>query len=148
METLRERLLRFMTKRQNSNVETPTSSIEDIFGRKEHTEDELKYGVMRQGYSGKQRFDALLDIYDPLVVGKIKKLDKFIKSSLKRGPKTTTETAEQGKQFLRQLNEMQRRIRKMKAENKYLEDMKEEALEQVGLKNRAIVEQLLKKLKN
>ena len=37
---------------------------------------------------------------------------------------------------------------KMKAENKYLDDVIEEAVEQVGLKNKAVVEQLLKKLKN
>lgn len=148
METLREKLLRLMNKSQHSNVETPTPSYEDIFGEKEYTEDEKRYGVMRQGYSGQQKFDALLNIFDPLYVGKIKKLDKFLRSSRRKGPFKTMDEADQGRQFLKSINETTRNMLKMKAENKYLDDVIEEAVEQVGLKNKAVVEQLLKKLKN
>ena len=159
METLREKLaklgreslLKLISKRQHSNVETPTPSYEDIFGEKEYTEDEKRYGVIRQGYSDKQKMDFIRNIYDPtdiFAIGKIKKLDKFLRSARGKGPFKTMDEADQGRQFLRGMNETSRKIRKMKAENQYIDDVIEEAVEKVGLKNRAIVEQLLKKIKN
>ena len=148
MENIIERIKNAISKYQNSNVETYQPSLEEILGvnKSQPTEDELRYGSMRQGYTNEQIMEAILSVYDPTgVAGRIKNISKIIKSNRRVGPKRTLDPATDTGKTLREINKVDKTLKTDKISNQKLRQDIFDAAEELSDENAAnIVQELLK----
>ena len=148
IEVIIERIKNAISKYRNSNVETYQPSFEEVLFRNFHqpTEDELRYGSIRQGYTKEQIMEALSSVYDPTgIAGRIKNISKIIKSNRRVGPKRTLDPATDTGQTLREINKVDKTLKTDKISNQKLRQDIFDAADELTPENAAkIVQELLK----